>query len=176
MLNDPSITLFAPALHLQDAFYRYCEAFQAANEPPRALEELAYRDFQAYLQKLKDRSLGVGLPPGHYPATVYWLMRGADTILGDCSLRHWLTPALERIGGHIGYAVHPQERGKGYGTLMLRLTLEKAKERGLERVLVTCDSDNIASARVILNNGGVLASEEQITPAGKLISRYWIDL
>ena len=53
----------------------------------------------------------------------------------------------------------PPLRGKGYGTQMLRFALEKARALGIERALVTCDDNNIASARVIENNGGKLADK-----------------
>ena len=59
---------------------------------------------------------------------------------------------------------------------MVKLVLEKAKELGLERVLITCDKDNMASARVIQKNGGKLESESISKQTGKLKQRYWIEL
>ena len=89
-------------------------------------------------------------------------------------LRPRLTEKLEDRGGHIGFAVRPSERGKGYATLMLKLVLEKAKQLGLRRVLVTCDKDNLASARVIQKNGGQLNTESISKQFGKMTQRYWI--
>jgi len=55
--------------------------------------------------------------------------------------------------------VRPTDRGQEYGTKLLAMTLEKAQQMGLNRVLVTCDADNWASTtRVIQNNRGNLAS------------------
>lgn len=173
---DPNIALIQPRLSLQQEFLQYCDAFQAANEPDQYLEELAYQDFPQYIQKLKDAELGIGIPTGWVPSSTYWLVRDDQFILGNSSLRHFLTPSLEDIGGHIGYRIHPLERGKGYGTLILKLTLEKARLRGLSEVLVTCNTDNIASARVIQNNGGVLASQGTAKQFPRPISRYWITL
>ena len=170
------IDLIKPELQYQEAYRCYCAAFRSANEPPRPYEELAILDFPAFIQKLKDQSQGAGLPEGYVPSTHYWLVADHTHILGNSQLRHTLTPALERYGGHIGYAIHPNERGKGYGTLILALTLEKARSLGLRRVLVTCDADNLASARVITHNGGVLEDQRPSAPTGKLVSRYWISL
>ena len=78
-------------------------------------------------------------------------------------------------GGNIGYAIRPSERRKGFGTLILRLTLEKAKNIGLTRVLVTCDADNVASRKIIERNGGVLAGQVVSEHTGKLVMRYFID-
>jgi predicted acetyltransferase len=59
---------------------------------------------------------------------------------------------------------------------MLRLTLEKAKDMGIRRVLVTCDDDNPASARVIEKNGGTLANVVKTEYAEFPVRRYWITL
>lgn len=75
-------------------------------------------------------------------------------------MRHRLTEALRRYAGHIGYGVRASEQGKGYGTLMLKLALERARELGIKQVLITCDDDNMASARVIEKNG--LALQDRI--------------
>jgi len=118
----------------------------------------------------------VGLPDGWVPGTTYWLIRDGKTIVAQSNLRHRLTPSLERVGGHIGYATRPSERRKGYGTLLCALTLQKARELGLKRVLITCDADNLASARIIEKNGGRLENQELSQATGKLKNRYWIEL
>jgi len=175
-MTDESLKIIEPDENLKFEFYRYCEAFRSVNEPPRPLEQLAYQDFSAFINKLKDASAGIGIPSDYVPATVYWLIRDDKTIVGNSSLRHWLNPRLEDFGGHIGYTIHPLERRKGYGTLLLKLTLAKAKEKGICQVLITCDSDNIASAGVIIKNGGRLASQGLSKQTDKPISRYWIYL
>ncbi len=56
---------------------------------------------------------------------------------------------------------------------MLRLALPEAKEIGLEKVLITCDDDNIASAKVIENNGGIF--ERFVEKNSKKMRRYWVN-
>jgi len=104
---------------------------------------------------------------------------GDDRVVGIIDFRHQLTPFLLRFGGNIGYSVLPGERGKGYAREMLRLMLACCQEQGLEKVLVTCDRENIPSARTILANGGVLENEvpdEAGLSESGWIQRYWIDL
>jgi predicted acetyltransferase len=43
-------------------------------------------------------------------------------------------------------------------------------------VLLTCDSENVRSARVIVRNGGMLTSEGYSPLRGARVSRYWIAL
>jgi predicted acetyltransferase len=174
--NPEEMRIIRPDLTLRDAFYRYCDAFRAVKEPGQWLEKLAHEDFVLYIQRLKDVELGLELPYGFVPSSMYWLIKEDNKIIGNSSLRHYLTPALEDLGGHIGYRIHPQERRKGYGTILLKMMLEKAREIGLKKVLITCDTDNVASAGVILNNGGVLASQGKSNRTDKPVSRYWIDL
>ena len=45
---------------------------------------------------------------------------------------------------------------------------------GIRSVLVTCNEDNIGSAAVIQNNGGV--EDESFTePHGNVVRRFWIE-
>ncbi len=87
-----------------------------------------------------------------------------------------LTPALGREGGHIGYIIRPSERRKGYGTKILALTLMKAREKGYLRVMVTCDRDNVASAKIIEKNCGRYDGETISERTNKSVSHYWINL
>jgi predicted acetyltransferase len=103
---------------------------------------------------------------GFVPYHTFWLVQDETRILGELRLRHRLTEMLAIEGGHIGYNIRPSERRKGYGTLQLRLGLEKARGLRLTRVLVTCDDDNLPSAKIIETNGGVL-SGRSISPESR---------
>jgi predicted acetyltransferase len=70
--------------------------------------------------------------------------------------------------------VRKSERRKGYAKVMLSLALEKCKQLNLEKILITCDKNNIGSAKTILSNGGVL--ENEIREANRITQRYWIFL
>ena len=130
--------------------------------------------FDEWLQECNDYRAGKNLPQGYVPSTQFLAMRKTDNkLVGLFQIRHELTPHLERIGGHIGYSVAPDERCKGYATQMLRLGLQECKRLGIDRVRVTCVKDNVASARVILKNGGVFDGEAEHD--NKVFQRYWID-
>jgi len=83
---------------------------------------------------------------------------------------------LRKEGGNIGYGIRPTARRQGHGSELLRRTLQKAKELGLAKVLLTCGKVNLASVKVILANGGVLESEEFVAARNEVVQRYWIDL
>lgn len=138
--------------------------------------EMTWEEFTALLRRLEAGAHEGSLEPGRVPQSVYWLVRNGNELLGSSHLRHRLTPMLEHEGGHIGYVIRPSERGKGYATLLLALTLEKAREMDLPGVLVTCDDDNISSARVIEKNGGQLLNKVVSKISGKPVRRYWIAL
>jgi predicted acetyltransferase len=71
-------------------------------------------------------------------------------------IRHRLTPALTREGGHIGYHVVPRHRRRGHATQMLAQAKTVCRRLGLTELLITCGADNLGSRRVIEANGGTL--------------------
>lgn len=91
--------------------------------------------------------------PGHQ----YILLRKTDNkIIGMLHLRLELNDYLLKIGGHIGYSIAPSERQNGYGTFILNEGIKKAHDFQIQRILITCDDDNVGSSKIIENNNGVL--------------------
>jgi predicted acetyltransferase len=91
-------------------------------------------------------------------------------------LRLELNDYLLNYGGHIGYSIAPSERKKGYGSIMLKEALHKARDFQLEKVLITCDDDNPGSYKVIENNQGIIENKIFYEATGKYVRRYWIAL
>ena len=172
------LRLVKPHPDYRDAFFAMVEDYRTAGESRyQALMNFFHRDFAGYIRHLHNMARGIGLKPGWVPYTVYWSVAPERArLVGELHLRHWLTPVLEKEGGHIGYTITPSLRGQGYGTAQLALGLEKARDFDLERVLITCNTENIASARVIQKNGGVFQDEVISDHTGKPVSRYWITL
>ena len=175
-MTDEDLTLVEASPDYADDF-RVMAREYAAQGPTHETPgyEEALKDIPAAIGKLQDMARGVNLAEGLVPQTTYWLVRDSRTIVAVARLRHRLTPSLEIEGGHIGYSVRPSERRKGYGTLVCALALRKAREMGLARVLLTCDADNAASARIIEKNGGDFDSIACVEKTGKRVRRYWID-
>jgi predicted acetyltransferase len=115
-------------------------------------------------------------PKTHVPSSMFLAIREKDhKLVGIIDFRHHINhPILSAWGGHIGYSVLSSERNKGYAKEMLRQVLIHCKNKGLDKVLVTCHKENIASKRTIISNGGIY--EKEIIVDGSLIERYWISL
>ena len=171
-MNSQENFLIEPTAKLEAEFLAMANEFLAAGDE-RYKSEI--EDFSGYLERASKQARAENLPPDRVPGNEFWLMSD-NRVLGRSKLRHWLNPALEHEGGHIGYDIRPSERRKGYGTLILKLTIAKAKGLGLTRVLLTCDEDNIGSAKIIENNGGVLNGRAVSEKSGKPILQYWIEL
>ena len=130
------------------------------------------------IQKMKDHRDKTKLKPNRVVSYDYFAIDD-NKFIGVIHIRTELTPTLLSIGGHIGYGINPNYWRQGYGTELLRLGLIKAKELVKEdKVLVTCDDNNIGSAKVIENNGGVLENKvTNIDEYGEVVTRrYWIKI
>lgn len=137
---------------------------------PYAIRKTDYRNFSEYVRSLEVTDESQGLVPD---STYFCLDEDRNILVGAVNIRHYLNEHLLLHGGHIGDGVRPSERGKGIATAMIAMALEKCRELGIENVLMVCDRDNIASARSIVKNGGVL--ENEIQGDGTMEQRYWID-
>ena len=115
--------------------------------------------FKLFLKWYAGASKGVGLTENLVPSTLYWLYVDGVPV-GYGKLRHRLNDHLRKVGGHIGYVIRPTERGKGYGKLILKEMLAKARAMGIGEVLMTCMQENAASRKVIEANAGVLSNIE----------------
>ena len=106
--------------------------------------------------------------------TLFCLEKDRNIFVGAVNIRHHLNEELLKTGGHIGAGIRPSERRKGYATAMIGLALEECRKLGIENVLITCDKDNIGSAKSIIKNGGVL--ENEVEEDRHMEQRYWIQL
>lgn len=122
----------------------------------------ASKDFTGYVTERRGVRLRWGVP-----STAYWYVSG-DYYLGTLVVRHRLTPELSQAGGHVGYHIAAPWRCQGHATRMLAAGLVQCRRLGLDRVLLTCAPENVASRKVILANGGV--------PDGRARGedRFWI--
>ena len=130
-------------------------------------------DLDEYIERTEAHSHGKNLPDYWVPADTYWLIDEGQFV-GHVNIRHELNDKLKKIGGHIGYAIRPSARKKGYGMKILELALPKAREAGLQKALITCHDSNVASIKIIEKNNAKL--QDIIDVDGEKIRRYWMDL
>ena len=168
--------LVVPSLKLESEFLVFFEDFAAKDIGNIESYLLSRDDFSSYIQSLTDESNGINLPEGYVPCSHFWLIDDNQSILGGVRIRHNINnDFLTLEAGHIGYDIAPSFRRNGYGKEMLKLALIKAKELGLNHVLLTADEDNIASRKIIESNSGKLENIVMGKVFPNPLARYWIN-
>ena len=172
----PELTLRRPREDEEDEFLRA----HRATSPGMPSFLHYYQEgmpFARYLEVLVEQEQGINLPSPHHVPTTFLFAFAGRRIVGRASIRHTLNAVLLRKGGHIGYVVVPEFRRQGYATEILHVSLGIAREKcGVNRILVTCDEDNIGSMRTIERNGGVLENVVTGPDLDAPKRRYWIDV
>jgi predicted acetyltransferase len=174
--------LVVPAIDLYDSWAACVAEFGGAHLDGASIpdEEAADVSEEACARLVaktaRDRDLSIPPSPGRVHASAFWITEGSE-VVGFIQLRHALNEFLENVGGHIGYSVRPSARRRGHAARALGLVLDEARGLGLERVLLTCDDANEASARTIEAQGGELQDVIDGAAYGYgLVRRYWIKL
>jgi predicted acetyltransferase len=161
MFNMESLFLAKPNKEYQQSFENYVLSYKNINDTFYFnIYKKALDNFDEYITDLFNYSKGINLPKGWVATSTFWLI-DKNEVVGVLRIRHKEIP----YAGHIGYDIAPNFRNKGYGTEIVKLALEKAKNLGITEALVNCNIANIASRRVIeKNNGkllGIIFAEEQ---------------
>ena len=167
------ITLVRPNKQYLKSYTEAFDEYTAAGVSTYGMSDPRAMDI---FEKHENYRLGRNLKPDRVPSDCYWLVdTEKEYFLGEIHIRRRLNEALALRGGHIGYVIRCSEWNKGYGTRMLSLALEKAKAMGLEKVLITCNDTNLASARVMEKNGCILQDKVEVPDESgtMLVRRYW---
>ena len=130
------------------------------NDFTNPVHDMNYDEYKSWLRTQDDWSKGDNLPSGYVPQVCYWLMVD-NTPVGFGKIRLQLTEKSRMEGGNLGYAIDERFRGKGYGTKLLELLIDKAQEFHLTNSLVTIKKYNFASKCVAESNGGKLINETE---------------
>lgn len=115
--------------------------------------------FTAWVQRLT----------GDKHCTYRWITEGGQ-VLGGIALRHKSHDNVQR-DGHIGYGIRPSARGRGLATWAVAQIVEEARTLGMDQILAVCDAGNLASARTLERQGGVLENDKDTSAS---VWRYWI--
>ncbi len=117
--------------------------------------DMTFPEFKEWLIQQEQWDKGELLPQGYVAQSIYWLYDDAVPV-GMGKIRHALTEASRKNGGNIGYAVSRKYRGKKYGSILLKLLLQEARNIGVDEIILTIDKNNDASRKVCEKNGGIL--------------------
>jgi predicted acetyltransferase len=172
------VILVKPDLTMKDLLNSYKQEFFDNNEMvingSASIDEyLSIEQWLLLIDSMKDRN-NLAKPEWVEMSQFVLIDKEKELIIGMINIRHYLNEYLSKFGGHVGYSVRPGQRNKGYAKVMLELAKQYLQEKGLKKILLTCNDTNIASIKTIESCGGLL--ENKIDKNSSLIRRYWIKL
>ncbi len=171
-----NLILKFPGLEDKDKWLEYYDEFLKNNINADPLNYSKYKCYEDFLIGIGKEECLIRSTSKSIPTSSYLLFKD-NKIIGHIFIHHYIDlEVLRDYEGHIGYGIRPTERNNGYGTKMLSLALEKCKDLNLEEVLISCDKDNVASAKIIEKNNGILQEESYIPEENAIFRRYKIVL
>ena len=164
IFKEPKDVTFEQILDYKEEFVLNNEIIQGAAN----MTALSIPEWVKFVENTKYKET---VTPGFVTAHTFFALDN-DKIVGIINARHELNDYLLNLGGHIGYSVRKSERRKGYAKKMLNYTSKFLFSLGLEKILITCDKNNVASKRTIESCGGIL--ENEVIEENRTTLRYWI--
>ncbi len=168
------LTLVKPTIAFEGQILEYRRLSRDADGGMNGVGGLDDLTVPEWLELLERKSRPGTCPAGLVPDSTFLCVRERDgALVGMINIRHTLNDFLLQFGGHVGYSIHPDHRGKGYGKEQFRLGILECRRLGINPLLVTCGTWNAASHAVILSQGGV-PEDIREKPDGTSFERYWI--
>ncbi len=168
------MNLVRPSLEYQKSYIEALQEFLNESLHKEAIE-FEIEHFAEVVAHMDDAEQGKNLRTNEVPRSEFWLT-DSQRYLGKIQIRHKPKGRTPDIASHIYYEVRPSERGRGYGTQLLREGLKEAKKIGLHDVIITCDKDNFSSKKIIEANGGKFIEEIFMQDSDNSILKYHIFL
>lgn len=118
---------------------------------------LPYEVFDSYLEKELARKFQ---KVSFYDTpTIIYILFVNNYPVGYIGLRTEIDENWRKWSGNFYYAIRKTERGKGYGNVMLKLALDEFRKMKFNEIESNVSAGNIASAKIIENNGGIFIKE-----------------
>lgn len=165
------IKFILPAAEHESYILDYIREHDHFSEP--CLGFANFSNYREWLEQQVRRRENLNLEPNEFPSILYLVFNEFSQLIG---ISNFKTALPEELLRHIGYAIRPNQRGKGYATELLRESLPLAKSMGLNKVLITCNESNVASAKVIEKNNGFFENNLYVENDKITVKRYWISL
>lgn len=170
-----SLILKSPTLKDKASWLDYVKEYRMDDAKGHPLNYYVNSTYEGWLWRITEASKR-DIHTAKIPVSVYFVFE-SDYLVGTLSIQHSLLNwDLAFYGGHVGYSVRPSKRGQGYGTQILSLALFECQKLGLEKIMVSCRRENVASAKVIENNLGVLTREVYVLKENAFYKIYWIQV
>ena len=173
--EKPSIERKEEIISFLDEFREYGSNINGSGNLDRIYDGYTFEDTLNRCLNMENEEYAKSI--NRCPGKTFLLIRESDNkIVGTINIRWNLNEEMLKFAGHIGYGIRPTERRKGYNKLNLYMGLKEEQKLGLDRVMVSCNVDNIGSNKTIQALGGILERTEVDPIDNEKTNIYWINV
>lgn len=138
-----------------------------------SINKVSYKEFESICKSMiKEENV---ISKETHTTTKRFILFDSSVPIGEVGIRTTLNDFWINKVSQIYYKIRKSQRGKGYGSVILKLGIEEAKKLNFKRIRINCDNNNIPSKKIIINNGGKIDISNYKTKEGFSTS-YIIEL
>jgi len=170
-----NIKLVQPSQEHEEWYHSMIKEFLDNGEGimPKQMQFREKEIYETFLSRIQDQKDWINLKPWYVPWTLYFIVNEDGNVIWWSAIRHYLSKELLIHWWHISHGIKPSERWKWYATKALKLALLEAKKLWIDKVMLTCDKNNLASARTIVKNWWIL--DYEYLHEWIMIQKRWIE-
>jgi len=152
------LKLVTPTIFYKKKYLEYIKSWNDEIVVP-VISDLRGRRFETLLKEFYQLEHEVHVPKNYFPEKNYLVIDEQDDMVGFVNIRHYLNEVMLETKGQITYGIKPSCRTVETEEMILKISLDEAKEIGIKQIKIVCNKSNSNLCQFIEQIGGQFVNE-----------------